>query len=405
MPPCPSAPLKPYLWKMQKGTRLLVIAMLFIVSCKKDVKEEAPPPLTAVIVPVTSGPDCSVTSITGIYKAGSPLDTSYKVVVQVDVTRTGKYFINTSLENGYYFFDSGNLATTGVQSIVLKGKGTPNGPGIDVFTLAIGNASCKFSIPVANSTGIPWDEDDHMYFGNPSNAATTIDSPNNYLMRKTFYALSYSRDRGIPNWVSWHLYTGDLGGVPRQDDFRPDVSLPQGWYQVPEFAYGNSGFDRGHNVPSADRTVSIPANSSTFLMTNMIPQAPNHNQTTWARMEDSLRALVGKGNELYIVMGTYGMGGTGSAGYANTLDNGRVTVPASVWKVAIVLPQGTTDSARVTPATRVIAVDIPNVNNVNGNWKTYRTSVDAIEAITGYDLFRRLPTALQAQLEAKVDDL
>ncbi|WP_255412675.1 DNA/RNA non-specific endonuclease [Chitinophaga sp. S165] len=38
--------------------------------------------------------------------------------------------------------------------------------------------------------------------------------------------------------------------------------------------------DRGHNCPSADRT-STTANSSTFLMTNMIPQAPQNNQQTW----------------------------------------------------------------------------------------------------------------------------
>lgn len=224
-------------------------------------------------------------------------------------------------------------------------------------------------------------------------------------MRKPFYSLSYSRDRGIPNWVSWHLFSGDLGNTSRQDDFRPDVTLPPGWYQVAPAAYSGGGFDRGHNIPSGDRTVSVTANSSTFLMTNMIPQAPSFNQGPWAIMEDSLRRLVTAGNELYIVMGSYGSGGTGNNGFTTTIDAGRITVPANVWKVALVLPNGNGDSSRVSTATRIIAVNFGNSNLSTGNWKSYRVSVDAIEAATGLDLFRRLPVGLQATLESRVDNL
>jgi endonuclease G len=53
----------------------------------------------------------------------------------------------------------------------------------------------------------------------------------------------------------------------------------------------------------------------------------------------------------------------------------------------------------------VIAVSVPNVNAVNTNWKQYRTSIDAIEASTGYNLLKRLPVALQALLESKIDNL
>jgi endonuclease G len=114
--------------------------------------------------------------------------------------------------------------------------------------------------------------------------------------------------------------------------------------------------------------------------------------------------LVNAGNELYIVMGSYGAGGTGSNGYATTVDNGRVTVPAYIWKVAVVIPNGINDSARVDASTRIISVLIPNENNVNANWKFYRTSIDAIETATGYDLLKRLPASLQNIVEAKIDN-
>ena len=248
-------------------------------------------------------------------------------------------------------------------------------------------------------------DDDNMLMGNPSNATTSTANYTNYLMVKTYYALSYHRDRGTPNWVSWHIKSADLGSAARQDDFRADGTLPSGWYQVQATSYSGSGFDRGHNCPSADRTSTTTANSATFLMTNMIPQAPNNNQQTWANMENYIRSLVTAGNEVYVIMGSYGTGGTGSNGTVNTIDNGHITVPNRVWKVVVVLPGGNNDLSRVTSSTRVIAVNTPNINTVNSDWKTYRTSVDAIESATGYDLLSSVAATVQSVIEAKIDNL
>ena len=78
--------------------------------------------------------------------------------------------------------------------------------------------------------------------------------------------------------MSWHSSSAWLGSAARQDDFQTDADLPSGWYQVKATDYSGSGFDHGHNYPSADRTGSVPDNSATFLMSNMMPQAPNNNQ-------------------------------------------------------------------------------------------------------------------------------
>ena len=248
-------------------------------------------------------------------------------------------------------------------------------------------------------------DDSNLLMGNPSGATAVVTNSNNYLMVKTYYTLSYNSSRGEPNWVSWHVQTTDLGSTVRQDDFRADSTLPSGWWLVSNTSYSGSGFDRGHNCPSADRTASVAANSATFLMSNMIPQAPNNNEHTWANMESYIRTLVTGGSEVYIIMGSYGSGGTGSNGTAGTVDNGHVTVPSNVWKVVVVLTNGSGDLSRVTTSTRVIAVNTPNINTVNSDWKQYRTSVDAIEAATGYDLLSNVPAAVQQVIEAKVDNL
>ncbi|TGE28929.1 DNA/RNA non-specific endonuclease [Hymenobacter metallicola] len=260
------------------------------------------------------------------------------------------------------------------------------------------------SLPPAitrQATAVVTSQDDHLALGNPSGAGTS--SLNNYLLTKPQFAVGYHAGRGIPTWVSWHLNRAWMGEAPRQDDFRPDPALPRGMYAVTPRSYSGSGFDKGHNCPSADRTATLDDNSATFLMTNMIPQAPNNNQRTWSSLEEWGRQQVSRGQEIYVIMGSYGKGGTGAKGFMTTLDGGRVTVPARVWKVLVILPEGSDDLARIPTQARVLAVDTPNDNSVGADWSQYRVSVDAIENATGLDLLSRLPVDVQARLEAQVD--
>src|SRR5262245_778826 len=57
--------------------------------------------------------------------------------------------------------------------------------------------------------------------GLPSAASET--SPEDYLIQRPQYVVSYNRQRGIPNWVAWHLHASDLGPASRSD-FGPDPS-------------------------------------------------------------------------------------------------------------------------------------------------------------------------------------
>ena len=275
-----------------------------------------------------------------------------------------------------------NTIDTTNNSTPTAGRGLPSGTGPDV--------------PPSDG------DDSNMLFGNPSNATNSAAVTENYLIDKKYYVISYSSTRATPNWVSWHLDESNLGSTPRQDNFAAFSGLPTGFYQVQSNSYSGSGFDRGHNCPSADRTSSIEANSSTFLMTNMIPQAPQNNQRAWADLETYLRGEVKKGYEVYTIMGSYGKGGTGSNGYAETINNGKVTVPKRVWKIAIILPSGNSDLLRTNADTRILAVDTPNENALDTDWKKYITTVDLIEKATGYDFLSKLSTDLQKKLQAKL---
>jgi endonuclease G, mitochondrial len=246
--------------------------------------------------------------------------------------------------------------------------------------------------------------DDNMAMGNPSSAvANSTSYPNNYLMTKTQYTMSYNNSKKTCNWVSWQCSSAWIGSAARQDDFRNDTSLPSGWVQVGGTDFSGSGFDRGHMCPSADRTSSTTDNSATFLMTNMVPQAPVNNQQTWANLENYCRTLVNAGNELYIISGPWGQGGTGSSGAKSTISSKNIVVPAYVWKVIVVLPVGSSDVTRITSSTRVIAVWMPNNQSVSSAWGGYRKTVDYIESQTGYDFLSNVSTTIQSAIESKVD--
>lgn len=246
--------------------------------------------------------------------------------------------------------------------------------------------------------------DDNMGMGNPSGATTNTSNMDNYLMEKTQYTLSYNNSKGGANWVSWHLSSAWLGSAARCNCFTSDNTLPSGYFKATTSNYTNTGFDRGHLCPSADRNGSSTDNSATFLMTNIMPQAPNLNQQGWANLEDYCRTLTSQGNELYIISGGYGQGGSGSlGGTTNTIAGGSINVPDHYWKVIVVLPIGTNDASRVSTSTRVIAIDMPNTQSVSSTWGSYRTSVDAIEAATGYDFLTNVSTTIQSSIEATVD--
>jgi len=236
----------------------------------------------------------------------------------------------------------------------------------------------------------------NLLLGNPSGAVHDPSQPTNYLIERPQYVLSYNRDHGIPNWVSWQITQRDLGDTKRSNTFVPDTTLPAGWYRVTLDDYTGSGYDRGHMCPSADRTATAKDNQATFVLTNIVPQAPDNNRNTWEHLESFSRQLVSKGHVLYIIAG-----GDGSIGM---IAKGKVLVPSYTWKIIVVMPKGESDVARITADTPVIAVRVPNALNAKlGDWDQYRVTVASIEEATGYHFFTNLAPDIQDALKSRID--
>jgi endonuclease G len=245
--------------------------------------------------------------------------------------------------------------------------------------------------PPADSFG----ENGNLALGNPSNATADTSNSSNYLLDRPQYALSYDRNEGGPNWVSWHVDRSDLGRVRRTNAFAPDPVLPSDWRIRPS-DYTHSGYERGHLCPSADRTRRARDNEATFYMSNMLPQTADLNEQVWAGLESYCRDRVRDGDELYIVAG-----GQGSRG---RIGQGKVNVPAECWKVVVVLRQGNGDRQRIDTDTEVIAVSIPNRDGIaQRSWQDYLTTPAQIESRTGYRFFTNLPPSVQAALRQRAE--
>jgi endonuclease G len=121
-----------------------------------------------------------------------------------------------------------------------------------------------------------------------------------------------------------------------------------------------SGYDRGHITASADRTRNEADNSSTFLMTNMMPQVPELNRGVWGDLEDYCRELVQRRGRNF-TSPAWPVGRKGSIGKKE-----KIAVPAKNWKVIAVLDRQGLGMQGITSDTRTIAVMMPNSGSVKG---------------------------------------
>ena len=237
--------------------------------------------------------------------------------------------------------------------------------------------------------------------GNPDGAVTDATSRAKYLIQRTQYHLSYNDNTHQANWVSWSYSSADDGSQARTDAWAVEELLPSGYLRIGTSTFGTSfgiSWDRGHMTPSADRTLNFTDNAVTFRMSNIIPQADANNQGLWAQFETYCRGLTTGGNEVLIISGPSEFTG-------NRIPN-SMSVPGSVWKIAVVVPNATSTTPanqRITTSSRVIAILTPNVSSGLGTWQSYITSVEQIEEVTGFNFFTDVDPSTAIYLKNVVD--
>jgi len=276
----------------------------------------------------------------------------------------------------------------------------------------------------------------HLKFGNPSEARFDSRQPGqnpyreNLLIEKPQYALSYNWRTKTPNWVSWQLNPSWIGGPRVATDFIADPTLPNQWPQISgkDYEYFDRekgenlslGLDKGHTIPSGDRTRHFKDNLATFLGTNLFPQSIDNNRffygrrrshnpalaSAWYNLEHLGRNLVGTfdddGNflgepkEVYVVAGSVGTNWQPQDPRSNAVEPERskgatksevfeqrkINIPKLTWKTFLELDSprlGVSDVTKDTRAYAFLTPNIPEPYHKNENWSAVTHPFDTMK--------------------------
>lgn len=225
--------------------------------------------------------------------------------------------------------------------------------------------------------------------------------PGDELVKHAALTLAYADKFEQARWVS-HMIIPDVikGTVFRTNDFRVDEKVKAGSAVEADyflkkikadssFEYDGFGYDRGHLAPSADFRWSRIALSESYYYSNMSPQLADFNRGAWGDLEDAIRGYMYSHptTELYVITGPV---------LKNDLPKiergiNKVSIPEQYFKVVMDLNNK-----------KAIAFLMPN-KAITQPLKSFATSINEIEKLTGLDFFNKLPAALQEQIESQQD--
>lgn len=146
--------------------------------------------------------------------------------------------------------------------------------------------------------------DQHCPEGMPATAPAAASSfgPFDYVARGG-YALQHSARLKIPLWVCERVDAAQLTGPlprPKNEPFKPEPTIAKNRRAELE-DYKKSGYDRGHQAPSADQTVDQTLQNETYYLSNMAPQLPELNREVWRLLEEQIRDwAVARGSAWFI---------------------------------------------------------------------------------------------------------
>jgi len=197
------------------------------------------------------------------------------------------------------------------------------------------------------------------------------------------YSLSYSEQHEQAEWVAYELKKEHISTTNfKRPYFEVDKSVKTKaahWRN-----YKNSGYDRGHLCPAADRAYSKFAYNQTFLTSNISPQKHDFNSGIWNRLEQKVRYWASRYDGVYVVTGGVLEDGL------ETIGEERVAVPEQFYKVVLDYNNGNP---------KIIAFLIPHQDSDRPLYE-FVVSVDELESLTGIDFFSELDDSVENRIEA-----
>lgn len=155
--------------------------------------------------------------------------------------------------------------------------------------------------------------------------STSFDFSNIVKVTHTNYTSTFSKTDRYPVVVEWWLTKEMIdcdSPLKRKDSFKTDPKL-RGYTSLSRH-YKNSGYDRGHMMPSADNLCQTKkVQEESFYFSNISPQHKGLNRGDWKSLESESRKYSLTYDSVHIWSGNIG----------KIKKIGDVSVPAYCWKV------------------------------------------------------------------------
>ena len=209
------------------------------------------------------------------------------------------------------------------------------------------------------------------------------------------YSFAWDYDNLVAPWVAYHLNSWAIGSGKRTDAWGLDPLLPKTCQPVLYKGFGG-GYDRGHQLPSADR-LNYAANVTTFYGTNMTPQRSELNQQSWANLESKVRSWANRADTCYVVTGCITKGSTKTA---RDNEGKSVTVPTHYYKAVLRYSRNSTIGHSGYSACAIL-LEHKGYGD-NNNFKPYAMSISDLEKVTGITYFANLPAKIGEDAAAQV---
>lgn len=203
------------------------------------------------------------------------------------------------------------------------------------------------------------------------------------------YSLLYDTDLKIAYWVAYPLCDWYIGSSGRNDKWNYDPQLTESLQ--PNLFGGISGYDRGHQIPSGDRTCSRTINEQTFYFTNMTPQiGQKMNQSIWEDLETAVRGWSSGIDTLYVVTGAMPTTATDKQiQYAQDSNGKNIAIPKYYFKAL---------ARKVGGNYQTIAFKLDHKAYGDTQYMKYAISVSELENMTGFTFFPSLPSEVKKTL-------
>lgn len=205
------------------------------------------------------------------------------------------------------------------------------------------------------------------------------------------YSYLYNDELKMAYWVAYPLVRNYVGTVKRSNKWHFESAFDKSLQT--NFNKGNTPYDRGHQIPSKDRTFSHDANYTTFVFTNMTPQLDRFNQGLWQKLEDRVRSWIPGNDTLFVVTGASEISfGGEQISYTRDKMGNNVCIPKYYYKALAVR---TADNQFKT-----IAIKLEHRDYGTGQYNMEGViPVAELEKETGFTFFPNIP----AEAKQKVD--